>query len=81
MDLGELVQQYDGFYAPRFVVTVDTRSFSESSGLISDLSIDATLDGTRDRVADFSRTVTIAVYPVIGRSSATVPKSSFQFRS
>lgn len=45
MVLGELVQQYDGFYAPRFVVTVDTRSFSESSGLISDLSIDATLDG------------------------------------
>ncbi|WP_336364720.1 phage late control D family protein [Halalkalicoccus salilacus] len=45
MDLKALVQQYDGFYAPSFVVKVGTRSFSESSGLISDLSIDATLDG------------------------------------
>jgi methyl-accepting chemotaxis protein len=45
MDLTVLHRKYDGFYTPRYTVTIDGEAYSESHGLITDVSVDATLDG------------------------------------
>lgn len=45
MDLQALQEKYENFYAPRFVVDVDGREFTDREGIISDLKIDTTMDG------------------------------------
>lgn len=45
MSLRELQAKYGDFYSPRFRVTVGTETFTEATGVISDLQVDSTLDG------------------------------------
>jgi hypothetical protein len=45
MSLQDLQAKYENFYAPRFRVTVDGEPFTDATGVISDLSVDTTLDG------------------------------------
>ncbi|MFA9516355.1 phage late control D family protein [Halopenitus sp. H-Gu1] len=45
MDLTSLQRKYDDFYTPRFAVTIDGETYSESHGVITDVSVDATLGG------------------------------------
>lgn len=44
MDFEALRSEYGNFYTPRFAATVDGVSFTESDGVISDLTISATLN-------------------------------------
>lgn len=45
MSLRELQEKYDDFYAPRFRVEVGNRTFTDATGVLSDLSVDTTMDG------------------------------------
>lgn len=45
MSLRELREQYGDFYAPRFRVEVGNRTFTDATGVLSDLSVDTTMDG------------------------------------
>lgn len=45
MDLTSLQRKYDDFYTPRFTVTIDGEPYSESHGVITQVSVDATIDG------------------------------------
>lgn len=45
MDLITLQHKYEDFYTPRYAVTVDGEAYRESHGLITSVSVDATIDG------------------------------------
>lgn len=45
MEFTKLQSKYDDFYTPRYVVTVGGQEFRESHGVITSVSVDATLDG------------------------------------
>ncbi|WP_152042263.1 phage late control D family protein [Salinigranum salinum] len=44
MSLAAFGEKYRGFYTPRFTVGVGSTTFTESSGVISDLSVDTAVD-------------------------------------
>lgn len=48
MDLPRLQATSKEFFTPRFTVTVGDQEFSEGSGLISDVSVDTTVDGASE---------------------------------
>lgn len=45
MALADLQEKYDGFYTPRFSVTIAGETYQESHGVVTDVVVDATLDG------------------------------------
>lgn len=45
MSLVDLQQKYDDFYTPRFTVTIGNEEYPETAGIITDVTVDATLDG------------------------------------
>lgn len=45
MSLRDLQEKYGDFYSPRFRVEVGDRTFTEATGVLSDVSVDTTLDG------------------------------------
>lgn len=45
MSFTDLREKYAGFYTPRFAVTVGDRTYDASSGLVSEVSVDTTIDG------------------------------------
>lgn len=45
MNLSSLQRKYDDFYTPRFAVTVDGEAYRESHGVITSVSVDATIGG------------------------------------
>lgn len=45
MSLGDLERKYGNFYSPRFKIQVGSAELAESDGVISDISVDTTLEG------------------------------------